>query len=111
MFVVVIDGCSGCIERPTPYCVLFFYFIQTINKSVENVARFHLDAYFMSPLTRYNAVMEFVLTKANDNITEIATNFVFPTKIKSAAGIKDPKLKVSFRVYNLRCRMVAISMV
>ncbi|KAG4075854.1 hypothetical protein HA402_003680 [Bradysia odoriphaga] len=69
-------------------------YTSTINKSVENIARFHLDNYLIPPLTRYNAVMEFVLTKAKENGTTIATNFVFPTKVKDAVGIKDPKLKV-----------------
>lgn len=64
---------------------------------MEDVARFHLNTYLIYPLTRYNAVMEFVLTKANENGTIIATNFVFPTKIKDAVGVKDPKLKVKLR--------------
>lgn len=70
------------------------FFNQTINRSVENIARFDFDTHLIPPLTKYNAVMEFVLTKAGEDII-ISTNFVFPTKIKDAVGIRDPKIKVS----------------
>lgn len=65
---------------------------------MENIARFGLDTHLIPPLTKYNAVMEFVLSEATDD-TIIAANFVFPTKIKDAVGIRDPMIKVS----NLSC--------
>lgn len=73
-------------------------FNQTINRSVENIARFDMDTHLTPPLTKYNAVMEFVLSTATENRTQISANFVFPTKIKDAVGIKDPKIKVSRKI-------------
>lgn len=61
---------------------------------MENIARFDFDTHLIPPLTKYNAVMEFVLTKEGEDMI-ISTNFVFPTKIKDAVGIRDPKIKVS----------------
>lgn len=61
---------------------------------MENIARFDVDTNLKPPLTKYNAVMEFLLSKgADDSI--IAKNYVFPTKIKDAVGVKNPKIKVS----------------
>lgn len=71
-----------------------------INRSVENVARFRLDAHLKPPLTKYNAVMEFVLFNGSDN-SIIGSNFIFPTKIKDAVGVRDPKVKVSRKISQL----------
>lgn len=78
----------------------FFVCSQTINRSVENVARFHVDAHLMPPLTKHNAVMEFILTKATEDDRIISSNFIFPEKIKNAVGVMDPHIKVSRRQIN-----------
>ncbi|KAJ6639178.1 Beta-mannosidase [Pseudolycoriella hygida] len=74
-----------------------------INRSVEDIVKFHLDTYLTPPLTKYNAIMEFSLSKASEADNIISTSFVFPSKIKDAVGIKDPNIKVQ-NIRNESCQ-------